>query len=110
MIFRDRVNVTLKEKKFVAGTLEFVTVFDDLVPGIVTFMDSNVTFDPTGTGGVSSRLRIFLKPFSYQIPPNASSNVAFAWGPWENLTPDGAVELHYRNGRLDHYEVLAKAV
>lgn len=109
MIFRDRVRVVLKRNEFVAGTMKLVTVWDGTVEGVVTFMDSNQTFDTAGNK-VNSRLRIFLKPFNETIPPNASSLVSVSWGPWQNLSPDGAVEHHYRNGRLDHYEMVCRAV
>lgn len=110
MIFNDTVNVTLKEKRTVAGTATFVTIFQGPVPGIVSFLDSNTTFDPSG-GKTSSRLQIILSPFAFSIPPNAgSSALVMAWGPFTALSPDGAVEPHYLRGRLHHYEILAKAV
>jgi len=110
VIYPDRVNVILRERKMVAGTATFVEVFNGLVPAIVTFMDSNLTFDPSSGGKLSSRLRIILKPFSYKIPPNVGTNVTISWKEWTSLQPDGAVELHYFRGRLHHYEILAKAV
>ena len=109
MIYRDRIHVKLSEKQLVSGTQKTVVVFEGDVPGAVTFMDTNVTFDPN-SAKVSSRLRIFLKPFSRKIPPNVATLLALSWGPWTNLVIDGAVELHYRNGRLNHYEIIAKAV
>ena len=108
MIFNDIVNVTLKERHSVAGTATFVVVFQGPVPGVVTFLDSNTTFDPAG-GKTSSRLQIFLSPFAFQIPPGAGL-LTMAWGPFTALSPDGAVEPHYLRGRLHHYEILAKAV
>ncbi|WP_304114559.1 hypothetical protein [Mycolicibacterium bacteremicum] len=110
MIFNDRVNVTLKEKKFVGGTQTTVTVFSGDVPAIVTFLDSATTFD-AASAKVSSRLRIFLSPFAFAIPPMpASGLVALTWKQFTSLTIDGMVEPHYQNGRLHHYEILAKAV
>lgn len=105
MIFRDRVNVSCREKKFVDGTAKLKVVFKGVVPAVVTFVDSSGS-----PSNVSSHLRIFLKPFAYGIPPNASTDIVLSWRNWNNLMPDGAVEPIYRNGRLSHYEILAKAV
>lgn len=109
MIFRDRVHVKASEKQYVAGTQKTVVVFEGDVPGAVTFMDTNVTFDPN-SAKVSSRLRIFLKPFGYKILPNAGTLLVMSWGAWTNMVVDGAVEQHWRNGRFSHYEIIAKAV
>lgn len=109
MIFRDRVKVVCGEKRLVAGTakLKPKPVFDGVVPAIVTFVDSSGS---PGPSHVSSRLKIYLKPFAYQIPPNTSSDMILSWKSWTHLLPDGPVEFIYRNGRLSHYEILAKAV
>lgn len=110
MIFNDKVNVTLKEKKFVGGTQTTVTVFQGDVPGIVTFLDSKTTFDPAG-GKVSSRLKIFLSPFAFVIPPMpATGLLVLAWRQFTSLTLEGMVEPHYQQGRLHHYELIAKTV
>lgn len=105
MIFRDRVDISCREKRFLDGTAQLDVVFEGVVPAIVTFVDSSGS-----PSNVSSRLRIFLKPFAYKIPPNASTDIVLSWMNWNNLMPDGAVEPIYRNGRLSHYEFLAKAV
>lgn len=106
MIFNDRIGVVLKEKKLVGGTLTTVTIFDGKVSGIATFLDS--TSDSHRT---SSRLKIFLSPFGFNIPPNpASELLILSWKQFANLTVDGIVEPHYINSRLHHYEILAKAV
>lgn len=110
MIFNDQVSVTLKEKQIVGGTATFVTVFQGDVPGIVTFLDSQTAFDPAG-GKISSRLRIFLSPFAFLIPPSpATGALVLAWRQFTNLVVEGIVEPHYLSGRLHHYEILAKAV
>lgn len=105
MIFRDRIEVSCREKRFVDGTAKLKVVFKGAVPGKVTFLDSSGSPNTVG-----SRLRIYLKPFAYTIEPNTSTDIVMSWGPWKNLMPDGAVELIYRDGRLTHYEILAKAV
>lgn len=105
MIFRDRIAVSCRERRFVAGTAKLKEVFKGTVPGKVTFVDSSGS-----PNTVSSRLRIYLKPFKYEIKPNTSTDIVLSWGPWKNLIPDGAVELIYKNGRLSHYEFLAKRV
>lgn len=105
MIFNDRVNVTLKEKRFVGGTQTTVVVFDGKVPGIVTFLDSDNQANRT-----SARLRIFLSPFAFELPPMpASELLILSWKQFAHLTVDGIVEPHYINSRLDHYEILARA-
>lgn len=110
MIFNDKVNVTLKEKKFVNGTQTTVTVFQGDVPAIVTFLDSATKFDPAG-GKVSSRLQIVLSPFAFEIPPMpATGLLVLTYRQFTSLTVDGMVEPHYQNGRLHHYEIIAKAV
>lgn len=109
MIFNDKVNVTLKEKKIVGGTQTTVTVFQGDVPGIVTFLDSKTAFDPAG-GKTSSRLKIFLSPFAFVIPPMpAVGLVVLTYRQFTSLTVEGIVEPHYQSGRLHHYELIAKA-
>lgn len=110
MIFNDTVNVTFKERRVVSGSATFVTVFQGDVPGIVTFLDSAIAFDPA-SAKISSRLRIFLSPFAFTIPPMPASGVlVLAWKQFTNLSVEGIVEPHYLSGRLHHYEILAKAV
>lgn len=110
MIFNDKVNVTLREKRFVNGTQTTVVAFQGDVPGIVTFLDSATTFDPAG-GKVSSRLRVFLSPFAFTLPPMpATGLLTLSWKQFTNLYVEGIVEPHYQSGRLHHYEILAKAV
>ncbi|BCP05635.1 hypothetical protein [Mycobacterium paraintracellulare] len=109
MIFTDKVHVQLKEKIFVAGTATFIVVYDGYVPGIVTTLSPDITFDPAGEK-VHSRLQIFLAPFDDVIPPNASSStLVMSWGPFSSISPDGMIEPHYLNGRLHHYEMIATA-
>lgn len=106
MIFNDRVNVTVKEKRFVSGTQSTVVVFDGCVPGIVTFLDSS-----SEGHRPSARLKIFLSPFAYDLPPMPSPELLIlAWKQFLHLSVDGIVEPHYVNSRLHHYEILAKAV
>ncbi|MCH9736131.1 MAG: hypothetical protein K0U78_16525 [Actinomycetia bacterium] len=110
MIFNDSVGVILKEKQYVGGTQNTVTIFDDDVPGIVTFLDSASAFDAAG-GKTSSRLKIFLSPFAFEIPPMpATDTLILSWKHFSHLTVDGIVEPHYQNRRLHHYEIMAKAV
>lgn len=110
MIFNDKVYVTLKEKQMASGTANMVTIFSGYVPGVVTFLDSGTVFDPAG-GKVSSRLKIFLSPFAFTIPPMPAANIlVLAWRQFLSLTVEGIVEPHYLNGRLHHYEIIAKAV
>lgn len=110
MIFNDKVNVTLKEKRTVNGTVTTVTVFQGNVPAIVTFLDSAIKFDPAG-GKISSRLQIVLSPFAFEIPPvPASGLVVLMYRQFTSLAIDGWVEPHYQNARLHHYEIIAKAV
>jgi len=110
VIFNDKVNVTLREKKLVGGTQQTVTVFQGDVPAIVTFLDSTTTFDPAG-GKKSSRLQIFLGPFAFSIPPMpAAGLLVLTWKQFTSLTVEGIVEPHYLRGRLHHYEITAKAV
>lgn len=110
MIFNDKVNVTLRAKQFVNGTQTTVTVFQGDVPAIVTFLDSATAFDAAG-GKVSSRLRIVLSPFAFEIPPMpATGLVVLTYRQFTSLSVDGIVEPHYQNGRLHHYEIIAKAV
>lgn len=110
MIFNDTVNVKLYEKQFVGGTQKNVLVFEGPVSGRVSFLDSKTTFDPAG-GKTSSRLQIVLSPFAFVIPPNVGqTGLTMAWGPFTGLFPEGWVEPHYLNGRLHHYEMIAKAV
>ncbi|WP_071888521.1 hypothetical protein [Mycolicibacterium fortuitum] len=110
MIFNDKVNLTLKEKRTVNGTMTTVVVFQGDVPAIVTFLDSKTAFDPAG-GKISSRLRIVLSPVAFEIPPMpASGLVVVTYRQFTSLTIDGMVEPHYLNGRLHHYEFLARAV
>lgn len=87
-----------------------ITLFSGPVPGIVTFLDSKTAFDPAG-GKISARLQIFLSPFAFEIPPMpASGLLVLAYKQFQSLTIDGMVEPHYQNGRLHHYEIMAKAV
>jgi hypothetical protein len=110
VIFNDKVNVTLKEKKFVGGTQTTVTVFQGDVPAIVTFLDSKTTFDPA-SAKVSSRLQIVLSPFAFELPPMpATGIVVLTYRQFTSLVIDGMVEPHMQNGRLHHYEILAKAI
>ncbi|MCB0931051.1 MAG: hypothetical protein KDB71_04025 [Mycobacterium sp.] len=106
MIFNDRVNVTLKEKRFIGGTASTVVVFDGPVPGIVTFLDSD-----SEANRASARLQIFLSPFAFVLPPMpAKELLVLSWKQFTHLTVDGIVEPHYINSRLHHYKILAKAV
>lgn len=59
---------------------------------------------------VSSRLRIFLSPFGFTIPPNAPQLITMSWRQFATLTVDGIVEPHYLGTRLHHYEIIARAV
>lgn len=108
MIFNDHVNVTLREKRFVGGTMTTVVAFQGDVPGVVTFLDSATS--PQG-GKISSRLRVFLSPFAFTLPPMpATGSLTLSWRQFTNLLVDGIVEPHYQSGRLHHYEILARAV
>ena len=107
MIFNDRVHVTLKEKRYVNGTMTTLTLLEEFVPGVVTFTDSQL--DPAGR--TSSRLRIFLSPFAFEIPPKPEDRIlVLSWRQFTHLSVEGIVEPHYQNGRLHHYEINAKAV
>lgn len=110
MIFNDNIHVTLREKRFVNGTQTTVVAFSGDVPGVVTFLDSATAFDPAGSR-ISSRLRVFLSPFAFTLPPMpATELLTLKWRQFTNLIVDGIVEPHYLAGRLHHYELLAKAV
>lgn len=106
MIFNDQVHVTLKEKQYVNGTATTVTIFDSLVPGIVNFVDSETGSDSK----ISSRLKIFLSPFAFAIPPMRDRILTLAWKQFTNLLVEGIAEPHYLNGRLHHYEIDVKSV
>jgi hypothetical protein len=109
MIFPDTVTVSLRARHEVPGGGYDYTWTDYQVPGLVTFLDSSTTFD-TASNITRSRLKIVLSPFAVEIPANSGQSVMFAWGPYNSLSPDGAVERHVLRGRLHHYEVIAKAV
>lgn len=111
MIYHDRVHVVCKE--MIGG--EVVTRFNGSVPAIVVPIPGGVTADAMGSRVNPARFQIMLKPFSYSIPPFASSMVTtrdganqilFAWGPYESLSLDGRVQRHLLRGRLHHYEAL----
>lgn len=111
MIFPDTVQVGTKVgTPAPSGGMNYTWTYTD-VPGMVTFLDSSVVFD-VSANITRSRFKIVLSPSAAAVlPANASaSSVAFKWGPFDSLAPDGAVEPHYLRGRLHHYEVIAKTV
>lgn len=96
MIFTDKI--TLKK-----GGAEFRRV-----RGIATFLDSSKLLDTAGGNNlVNSRLRFYLSPAGEPLP---STGLTLSWDRFPNLVVEGAIEPHYRRGRLHHYECVAKPV
>lgn len=115
MIYHDRVHVVCKE--LTGGVV--VERFNGPVPAIVVPLPAEAVTTSAGSRVNPSRFQIVLKPFSYPIPPFATSMVTnregdnqilLAWGPYESLSLDGRIERHLLRGRLHHYEALVSAL
>lgn len=114
MIFYDRVGVICRTK---VGTDPVTETFNGTVPAIVMPMSSA---DVLVAGGsiTNTRYQLILKPFVYEIPLNAASQVPsiaganqilFSYGGHPSLLLEGEVERHLFRGRLHHYEAIVKA-
>ncbi len=114
MIFHDIVHVHLEMPTgdYDSHGNPITETVDRDVSGVVTMLDSASVFDPGGDR-ISSRLRLIISPFDHVLPPvpPPAVEVAFSWSPYgdKKLYPDGAIEHHFLNGRLHHYEVICKA-
>lgn len=113
MIFHDRVGVICRTK---VGSNPVTETFNGTVPAIVVPMSSA---DVLVAGGsiTSTRYQLILKPFDYEIPLNAASQipstaganqVLFSYGGHSMLSLEGKVERHLFRGRLHHYEAIVK--
>lgn len=114
MIFYDRVGVVCKTK---VGTNPVTETFNGIIPAIVVPLSSSELAYASGATVTNTRYQFILKPFSYEIPLNASStvpNVAganqilFTYGGHPSLLLEGKVERHLFRGRLHHYEAIVK--
>lgn len=113
MIFHDRVGVICRTK---IGANPVTETFNGTVPAIVVPMSSA---DVLVAGGsiTNTRYQMILKPFAYEIPLNAASQVPstaganqvlFSYGGHPSLLLEGKVERHLFRGRLHHYEAIVK--
>lgn len=116
MIFRDRVTVLIGEEgeDALGNTIWIWT--PHVVPAIVWPLDTSEAIQQ-GAQTVTSRYRIALKAGVAEIPTNPSA-IKLSWGPYQysssdptsGMTVDGAVERHYVQGRLHHYELTSADV
>lgn len=113
MIYHDRVGIVCKTK---VGSAAVTETFNGIVPAIVVPLASA---DVIASGGsiTNTRYQVILKPFSYEIPLNASSTapstnganqILFTYGGHPTLLLEGKVERHLLRGRLHHYEAIVK--
>lgn len=111
MIFHDKVTVWIQG---VTGTDPLGNptygYTSHTVPAIVWPLDSSEAVQQ-GAETVTSRYRMVLRAGVVAIPANGS--IKLSWGPHQfsqavpgsGLEVDGAVESHYKRGRLHHYEL-----
>lgn len=83
-----------------------ITGGDRTVRGVATFLDSSKLLTD-GAELINSRFRFVLSPAGAPIP---ATGVRVSWRQFTNLIVEGAIEPHYRRGRLHHYECVARAI
>ncbi len=114
MIFYDRIGVVCKTKA--TSSSPITETFNGVVPAIIVPVPSVDVLTAGGTV-TNTRYQLILKPFSYEIPLNASSTapsiaganqILFTYGGHPVLLLEGKVERHLLRGRLHHYEAILK--
>ena len=117
MIFHDRIGIVCKTKDGAGTSFPVYDKFNGTVPAIVVPLSSAKIVDNGGTVQYT-RYQFIIKPFSYLIPLNASSQVPsiaganqilFTYGGHSSLLLEGKVERHLLRGRLHHYEVIVRS-
>lgn len=116
MIFRDQVTVLIGEEgeDALGNTIWIWTPYP--VPAIVWPLDTSEAIQQ-GAQTVTSRYRMAIKAGVVEIPTNPNA-LKLSWGPYQydeddstsGMNVDGAVESHYVNGRLHHYELTSADV